>query len=125
MARHNELGKWGEEIAAKYLIKHGYSIKERNWHLGTRDVDIIAITEDSKTIVFVEVKTREQDEIMDPADAVDRKKVKSIGYCANMYIKDCNLDMDIRFDIITIVGNERSDAPKITHIEDAFNPCLA
>ena len=116
MARHNELGKWGEEIAAKYLIKHGYSIKERNWHLGTRDVDIIAITEDSKTIVFIEVKTREQDEIMDPADAVDRKKVKSIGYCA---------DMDIRFDIITIVGNERSDAPKITHIEDAFNPCLA
>ena len=62
---------------------------------------------------------------MDPADAVDRKKVKSIGYCANMYIKDFNLDMDIRFDIITIVGNERSDAPKITHIEDAFNPCLA
>lgn len=125
MARHNEIGKWGEEIAAEYLVKQGYSIKERNWHLGARDVDIIAITEDTKTIVFVEVKTRQQDEIMNPAEAVDRKKIKSIGYCANMYIKTLNLNIDIRFDIITVVGNETIENPKITHIEDAFNPCLA
>ncbi len=123
MAKHNELGKWGEDFAEKYLVEHGYSIRERDWHLGKRDVDIIAITADMRTIVFVEVKTREQDEVMDPSEAVNRQKIKSIGYCANSYIKDFNLDMEVRFDIISIVGDGKSE-PKLTHIEDAFNPCL-
>ena len=123
MAQHNELGKWGEEFAEEYLVKKGYSIRERDWHLGKRDVDIIAVSEDMRTIVFVEVKTRSQDEMMDPSDAVDRKKIKSIGYCANVYIKEFNLDMEIRFDIISIV-NDGQNEPKLEHIEDAFNPCL-
>lgn len=123
MARHNELGKWGEDIAEEYLRKKGYAIRERDWHLGKRDVDLVVISEDNRTIVFVEVKTREQDEVMDPSEAVDLKKIKSIGYCANAYIKEFNLDMEVRFDIITVVGDEKAE-PTITHIEDAFNPCL-
>lgn len=123
MAQHNELGKWGEDFAEEYLVKKGYSIRERDWHLGKRDIDIIAISEDSRTIVFVEVKTRTQDELMDPTEAVTRQKIKSIGYCANAFIKEFNLDMEIRFDIISIVGDGHSE-PKLEHIEDAFNPCL-
>lgn len=123
MARHNELGKWGEEAAAEYLVKKGYAIRERNWRLGHRDLDIIAVTEDARTLVFVEVKTRENDELMSPEAAVDFKKIRSIGYCANAYIKSLNLDTEIRFDIITVVGVPSSE-PQITHIEDAFNPCL-
>lgn len=123
MASHNETGKWGEDFAQEYLIKKGYTIRERDWHLGRRDLDIIALTEDMMTLVFVEVKTRKFDTQMDPTDAVDIKKMRSIGYCANAYIKEHNVDMDFRFDIISIVGDEES---KITldHIEDAFNPCL-
>ncbi len=124
MAVHNELGDWGEEYAAKYLMEEGYTIKERNWHLGKRDLDIIAFSPDMLTIVFVEVKTRRWDDVLSPEEAVTRQKVKSIGYCANAYIKHLNLDMEMRFDIITIVGNPKSEV-EINHIEDAFNPCLA
>ena len=123
MAKHNDFGKWGEEVAAEYLVKNGYFIRERNWRLGHRDVDIIAMTADGRTVVFFEVKTREGDEVMNPTEAVDSKKIKSIGFCANSYIKNFNLDTEIRFDIITIVGTPTSEI-KIKHFEEAFNPCL-
>ena len=42
MASHNELGKWGEDIAANYLERLGYTIIERDWKSGHRDLDIIA-----------------------------------------------------------------------------------
>jgi putative endonuclease len=123
MAEHNDLGKWGEDCAEAFLVKKGYYICSRDWHLGKRDIDIIAYTPDMLTIVFVEVKTRRSDDVMEPAEAVDRKKIKSIGYCANAYIKELNIDMEMRFDIIAIVGTSETNM-KIQHIEDAFNPCL-
>lgn len=52
MARHNELGKWGEQYAADYLQGLGYDIIERDWRFGHRDIDIIARTSDGTTVVF-------------------------------------------------------------------------
>lgn len=124
MAKHNDLGKWGEDYAEEFLIKKGYSVAERDWHLGKRDIDIIAYTPDALTIVFVEVKTRRWDDVIDPTEAVNTQKIRSIGYCANAYIKEFNIDLETRFDIITIVGDPNTDI-KIHHIEDAFNPCMA
>lgn len=57
MAEHNELGKWGEDEAARFLQRKGFSILERDWRVGKRDLDIIALKEDGKLLVFVEVKT--------------------------------------------------------------------
>ncbi len=122
MAQHNELGDWGEEYAAQYLVSKGYVIKERNWRSGKRDIDIVALTEDGLQIVFVEVKTRRQDILVDPADAVTVKKMRSIAFCANVYLKMLNIELEPRFDIITIVGKKSSEAT-LHHIEDAFNPC--
>ena len=42
MAKHNELGKEGENAAAEYLMSKGYSIRHRNWHSGKRELDIVA-----------------------------------------------------------------------------------
>ena len=41
MAAHNDLGKWGEEMAARYLMDNGYAILERDWRYQRRDLDII------------------------------------------------------------------------------------
>ena len=59
MARHNIFGKQGEDVAADYLIKNGYIIRERNWRLDKLEVDIVA--EKDRCIVMVEVKTRSYD----------------------------------------------------------------
>lgn len=124
MAQHNQLGKWGEEYAANYLLGKGYDILERDWRIGHRDIDIIARSPEGDTVVFVEVKTRTNDVVTDPRDAVDLRKIRSIGWAANAYVKQRNVIDLLRFDIISIVGSNDANA-YITHVEDAFNPCCA
>ena len=117
MASHNELGKWGENVAATYLERQGYTIMERDWKSGHRDLDIIAL--DGDTIVFVEVKTRSNRMFTDPEMAVDYQKIRHLQQAANHYIKYRHINHDIRFDIITVVGT-MNDSPAIDHIKDAF-----
>ena len=124
MAVHNDLGKWGEDYAAEYMMKKGYEVISRDWRLGKRDIDIVARTEDGMTVVFVEVKTLATDIIVSPEDAVDENKIRSVGWAANAYVKEFQIYDDIRFDIISIVGTKPQDA-SVEHIIDAFNPLLA
>lgn len=123
MAKHNELGKWGEQLAERHLIDKGYYIRDRDWRFGKRDLDIIAVSEQQNLLVFVEVKTRQNDKFTEPEAAVDPRKIRNLGIAANAYIKEFALDYEIRFDILTIVGTEEADA-RIEHTENAFNPLL-
>ena len=123
MAKHNNTGKWGEDLAADYLREKGYEIIERDWRDGHRDIDIIARTPDSRTVVFVGVKTRTQDIIMRPEDDVTEKKIRNIGLAANNYVKMFDVVDELRFDLVTIVG-ENPKVAKVEHIADAFNPLL-
>ena len=118
MADHNDIGKLGEEIAVQYLADKGYKILEHNWYNVHKEVDIIA--KDGQDLVIVEVKTRQTDEYGEPDIAVTRKKQRMLIAAANAYITRKGLDMETRFDIISIVLN--GDNPKIDHIEDAFLP---
>lgn len=126
MAEHNDLGKWGEDYAEDFLKKAGYIILERDWRYGRskRDIDIICKTQDGRTVVFVEVKTRAYEELTDPEDAVDRKKIRFLGQAANEYVKMQDIVEELRFDIIALLGRKGSAKIEINHIEDAFNPLL-
>ena len=124
MARHNDTGKWGEDLAVAYLHDQGYTIRERDWRAGHRDIDIVAVTPDNMTVVFVEVKTRTSDVVLSPEDAVDIRKIRHLAYAANQYVKMHDVREELRFDIISIVG-ENKDVAQLEHIVDAFNPLLA
>lgn len=122
MARHNELGKWGEQIAVDLLVTKGYAIVERNWRAGNLELDIIAMR--GSRIVFVEVKTRSTD-FVDPAAAVDRRRIMRMVRAANSYIRANNIPHEAQFDIILIVGSpDLPQPPHIEHIPDAFFPPL-
>lgn len=123
MAEHNDLGRWGEDYAAAFLEAEGYVIAERDWQVGRRDLDIIALADDRKHLVFVEVKTRQSDEMTEPEQAVDKQKMRNLAIAANAYIKQNHVELPVRFDIISIVGNGKENR-KIEHIVDAFNPML-
>lgn len=123
MAEHNDLGKWGEDEAALYYEDRGYEILERDWKVGKRDIDLIALTEDKDTLVFVEVKTRQNNDLQEPEEAVDVKKMRNLAIAANAYVKLHGLDMDLRFDIISVIG-KCSCVESIECFEDAFNPLL-
>lgn len=116
MAAHNELGTWGEDLAADYLQQKGYDIIERDWHSGHRDIDIIA--RDGDTIVFVEIKTRRNRMFGEPEEAIDYMKLRHLRTAINHYIKYKYIRNDIRFDVITIVGMPYDGEPEITHIKD-------
>lgn len=118
MAEHNDFGKLGEELAVDYLTGKGYEILERNWRNIHKEVDIIA--KDGSFLVIVEVKTRQTDAYGDPDTAVTKRKQRMLIAAANAYIARKKLDIETRFDIISIVFNDGE--PVIEHIEDAFLP---
>lgn len=121
MAYHNELGKWGEDVAVSYLQQLGYVILHRDWDYRHRDLDIVAI--DNGTLVIVEVKTRKNEQFADADEAVTVQKVRSLSIAANAYVKRYNINLDIRFDIITVVG-QPTGTNEVRHVKDAFLPFI-
>ena len=120
MAAHNDYGRWGEQQAADYLAAKGYSICHRNWKSGHKEIDIIA--QDGPDLVFVEVKTRTDENVLPAAFTVDAKKRQRIIFAAESYLRTCTLNLSPRFDIITVVGTAPDQ--QIEHIIDAFIPPL-
>lgn len=122
--RGAENRKWGEEaegIAADYLIKEGYVIRERNWRIGNRfEIDIIA--EKDGSIIFVEVKAR-RGNVMAAYEAVDDKKIRKMVTAGNAYLRNLPHLFKYRLDIITVTGD--ADEYKLEHMADAFLPPLS
>jgi len=118
MARHNDTGKEGEQLAVEYLAAKAFKILERNWRFKKSEIDIIAI--DGNEIVFVEVKTRHENFLVEPELTVSKKQQRSIINAANQYIISHGIDMEARFDIISIVIS--SEGENVKHLENAFYP---
>lgn len=121
MAKHNDTGKWGEDLARDHLIAQGYAIVDTNARIGHYELDIVAMKDDK--IIFVEVKTR-TDNISDPLDAIDQKKIRQLCRAADAYIRNKGFPHEVQFDVITIVGLPDSPDLKLTHYPDAFLPPL-
>ena len=71
-SKHIELGKKGERAAAAFLDRRGYEILERNYVCFAGEADIIAM--DGEVLVFVEVKTRKDNQRGFPSEAVTKNK---------------------------------------------------
>ncbi len=118
MAKHNELGRLGEQVAARHLLLSGYSILASDWHYGHKDIDLVCM-KDGIT-VFVEVKTRTADIFGMPEAAVDHRKMRNLVSAAGRYVRLHGVSGPVRFDVISVVGT--AEPFTITHIPDAFNP---
>lgn len=118
MAKHNELGKNGENIAVKSLLEKGYTILERNWRFSRDEIDIIA--RDGDWLVIVEVKTRTSAWFGEPETAVTRAKQRSLIRAAEEYILEHDYQGETRFDVIGILFDHQH--VRLNHIQDAFLP---
>lgn len=116
MAEHNELGKLGEEMAVEFLQKNGYTILQTNFVFQKAEIDIIA--QKANILAVVEVKTRSSIEFGLPQDFVKPKKIQLLVKAINEYIIENDLDVDARFDIISIYKNGKDY--EIDHLDDAF-----
>lgn len=117
MAEHNDLGNLAEELAANFLEEKGYKILVKNFRYQKGEIDIIA--EFNNQIIIVEVKARGSDIFMEPQEAVTKKKIKSLVMVADFFMKDSNLNQEVRFDIIAVLPDAKGRL-QITHLEDAF-----
>ena len=117
MAEHNDFGNIAEELATSFLEKKGYKILLKNFRYQKAEIDIIA--EFKNEIIIVEVKARGSDIFMEPQEAVTKTKIKSLVMAADFYMKDRNIDKEVRFDIIAVLRDEKGRL-NITHLEDAF-----
>lgn len=118
MSKHNDFGKKGEEIAARYLADGGFTLHHRNWRSLHHEVDIVA--EWHGEIIFVEVKARRNEDYTTALSAVDQDKRNNLILAARHYMNYFyhGNPLPYRFDIITIIG-EGPDY-KLTHYRRAF-----
>ena len=116
MATHNEFGKLGEEKAVAFLIEKGYQVLVRNYRYVKAEVDIIARKND--TLAIVEVRSRSSLFHEHIADTITTKKIKLLISAANQFVEENNLDVEVRFDIISILKKDHQFV--LEHIEDAF-----
>ena len=106
-------GDIGEDAAAKFLVKKGFKIVERNFKSKLGEIDIVAL--DGDTLVFVEVKNRTTAKFGLPREAVDFNKQQKLIKNALYYIQTTNAyKVKKRFDVVEILDE------KITHIPNAF-----
>lgn len=117
--KRHDFGRHCEFMARTYLEQQGYLILETNWRSGHKEVDIIA--KDGEMLVIVEVKARKNEDITNAEDAVDEKKMRNLVRATHNYILMKGLDCDVRFDIITLVLDDKGEY-KLKHIKDAFLP---
>lgn len=101
---HIQKGIAGEEKASLFLKDLGYEILVRNFRYGRGEIDIIAKIE--TCICFVEVKYRKNNRFGYPEVFVTDKKLKKIMQTAEAYILQTNWHGRIRYDVISITGNE-------------------
>jgi putative endonuclease len=109
-------GHKGEEIAADYLKKKGYTVLHRNYTTPLGEADIIA--KDNNTIVFVEVKARSSDTFGQPFEAVNHRKQEKLKKIALYYLKRHQIESPVRFDIVSIIS--RNGKIEVNHIPEAF-----
>ena len=120
MAESHQTGKLGESLARNHLLQNGYTILETNWQSNHKEVDIIAQKND--LLVIIEVKARKTAFFGEPEEFVSRSKQKLLIAAANHYLQKNNLDLEVRFDIISILF--KGENHHLHHIEDAFYPTL-
>lgn len=118
MAEHNDKGIKGEELAVTFLRNNGYTILETNWRHNNLEADIIAVFKD--ILVVAEVKTRASNFFGEPEVFVNKQKQKNLRNAANAYIQSKRLDLEVRFDIISVLLGKSEEQVKVNHIENAF-----
>ena len=120
-----DIGKYGEKSAARYLKKKGYRIVGKNLHFGKNELDLVA--KNKEFIAFVEVKTRSYDGTQDaeahrPALAVDMDKRLRTVQAAKAYLRAHPVHLCPRLDVVEVYLDRQNRLKpfKIHHIEAAF-----
>jgi putative endonuclease len=109
----------GEQAAARHLKRLGYHIIARRDRSPLGEIDLVAV--DGRTVVFVEVKTRDSAAAGHPSEAVDAAKQRRLTRLALGYLKRRRLlECPARFDVVAVTWPAGERRPTIEHFKNAF-----
>lgn len=115
---HLKRGMDGETAAVRYLEGLGMVVLERNWRCKAGEVDVICL--DRKTVVFVEVRTRTEPVLVEPAQSVNRAKISRLARAAGRFLSLRGWwDRPCRFDLVAVT--RAAQGTRLEHIPDAFD----
>jgi putative endonuclease len=95
-------GKWGEDLAARWYVAHGYEVVDRNWRSTTGELDLVACN--GSVVVFCEINTRASDRFGAPQAAVGHAKQRRLRLLAAQWLAAHDRHGAIRFDVAAITG---------------------
>ena len=114
------LGRRGEAAAARFLQRRGHKIIARHERLPGGELDLVAVDQD-RTLVFVEVKTRQSQGAGHPAEAVGPAKQRRLTRLAVTFMKRHGLmDCAARFDVVAVTWPQGKRRPLVEHFQNAF-----
>ncbi len=116
-----QTGKSGEDKVASFLRKRGWTLIKRNYSCRFGEIDIIA--QNSEYIIFVEVKTRGENSLFSPAEAVDARKQQRIMLTAQDFLSKRFTELQPRFDVAEVTVGQKPDGQQsynLKYIENAF-----
>ena len=109
-------GSLAETQAADYLVRKGHKLIARNFRAVGGEIDLVTL--ENKTLVFVEVKTRKNNDFGTPLEAITKTKYNHIKQGVMMYLNDCKVKYDsYRIDAIGITLEPKTD---INHLKNIF-----
>jgi len=115
------LGRWGEKRCEKFLKHKGLKTLTRNFSCKTGEIDLVMVESDG-TLVFVEVKTRANEDFGPSESVVTKTKQTRMLRTARFFLATNNIEnRPFRFDVVTIVLGDKGPE-EIRHYEKAFVP---
>ncbi len=114
----NKAGLWGELYSSRYLRDKGYKLLTGNYRCRIGEIDLIA--QKDGVLCFIEVKTRGEDPMFSPMEAVDIHKRNRIIGAAQSYLHCTGSELPSRFDVIEVILGKNYELKSLNHIKDAF-----
>ena len=107
MAKKDEVGRWGEDLATAHLVGLGYEVIERNWRCPQGEIDVVA--RHAESLVIVEVKTRSTRAFGHPFEAITPAKLARLNRLGFAWcVAHPGWHGRLRVDVVAVVGSPQS-----------------
>jgi putative endonuclease len=101
LSAKQETGKRAEQLAIDYLLKQGFTIRNTNWRMGHKEIDIVA--EKAGRLHVVEVRSLSSSFFRQPYQSIDRVKERHLIAATNAYMRYYKLTMEVQLDVVSVI----------------------
>jgi putative endonuclease len=88
MNERGALGRFGEDVAARWLVTAGMTVLERNWRCRAGEIDIVAREAAAGALVMCEVKTRRAGAYQHPMAGLTERKAARLRELAQRWLSE-------------------------------------